>query len=354
MSKILHLFSIKDSIYTETFFHFVEDNFDSGEHEFAVLTSDKKTKESKMEYYNPSSVKDNFRLSGKINQSRVTILHGIFFTSILTLILNMTVKKEKVVWMIWGGDLYNWKSRSENVLSRISDCNQRMLRKKMSGVVVSFLPDENMFQREFGQKAKAFYAHYPIGYTKEQLDRNKVDKAGKTVHFLIGNSANPCLNHIKVLESLERFKDQDICIHLPLNYGDHLYGDQVAGYARKSFGSKALCYRERMGIEDYIRLLWQTDVGIFDTDRQIALGNIIMLCYMGKKLYFRKNTPLAEYFEKMKICPGDISILKEQSIDTVCENFSQDTEYTLSLEYLEQEKIRSQWNSVFQMFSSVN
>ena len=350
--KILHLFSIKDSIYTEAFLRFLRDNFKKGEHEVATLgiASDSEEQSAGIECFDPSNLKSCRKLAEKINQSRATVVHGIFFTSQLTMVLNLRAKREKLIWMIWGGDLYNWRSRSSGVLSRISDYNQKLLRKKMQGVIVSFLPDEKVFFDEFDGNSKVYYAHYPVGYTKDQLESDHVKKTGNTVNFLVGNSANPCLNHIEVLNNLGALKDQDILIHIPLNYGDRSYGDKVEKHANEVFGTKAICYREKLDIDEYIRLLWQIDVGIFDTERQIALGNIIMLCYMGKKLYFRKNSPLNEYFEKMNVYAGDAGNIKNHTLDELRKNDSIQTEYILSLEYLEQEKIKTQWNSIFSSF----
>ena len=40
-----------------------------------------------------------------------------------------------------------------------------------------------------------------------------------------------------------------------------------------------------MPLEKYIQFLWKMDIAIFDFKQQAALGNIMNLLYMGKKIF---------------------------------------------------------------------
>lgn len=353
--KIVHLFAIKDSLYSISFMRFIEENFDCSMHEFVLLGSNSETAKNKRRtestYYNTSDLHECLKLADKINKSKITIVHGVFFDSKMSLILNIRVKKEKMLWMIWGGDLYTWRSKNRSFLAAISNWNQKLLREKMYGMIISFLPDKKICNKEFKKIDKIFYAHYPIGYTIQQLEKNRIDKADKETHILIGHSANRILNHKNVLDRLKQIKYRRIRIHIPLNYGDIKYADEIEAYASELFGKEAICYREKMDIEDYIKLLWQMDVGIFDTDRQIALGNIIMLCYMGKKLFLKKNSVLSEYFINCGIEVGETEKLNQISFNEMKKVYNKEKEYELALEYLETERIKKQWYKIFSFFS---
>lgn len=352
--KILHLFSIKDSIYSTSFMQFIEENFDYSAHEFAILGVDSgKTNRRKAAsvYYNLSDVKAYLKLADKINKSRITIVHGIFLDSKLSLIFNLRVKKGKLLWMIWGGDLYTWKSKNQTFLAALSNWNQKFLREKMYGAIISFSPDERICNKEFVKINRMFYAHYPIGYTTQQLEKNRAEKTDKKIHILVGNSANRVLNHKSVLDSLKSIKNEEIQIHLPLNYGDIRYADEIEEYAKDLFGKKAICYREKMDIEDYIRLLWHIDIGIFDTERQIALGNIIMLCYMGKKIFLKTDSVLYEYFIYHGIKVGKTEEISAIEFAEMQKVYYKEKERELALEYLETERIKKQWDRIFSFFS---
>ena len=108
---------------------------------------------------------------------------------------------------------------------------------------------------------------------------------GDCINILIGHSCDPNLNHIEVLEDLLKFKDENIKIYIPLSYGIMANGDQVERKAKDLFGDKVFCLREMMDRDQYLDFLATIDIAIFNTQRQIGLGNLAPLRYMGKKLF---------------------------------------------------------------------
>ena len=104
------------------------------------------------------------------------------------------------------------------------------------------------------------------------------------------------MNHIEVLDSLKKFANEDIKIFLPLNYGDMEYADKVAEHAKALFGDKVMCLREMMARDDYFALLERIDIAIFNTYRQIALGNIGVMVFGNVKLYMPRESVMYSYF----------------------------------------------------------
>jgi hypothetical protein len=72
----------------------------------------------------------------------------------------------------------------------------------------------------------------------------------------------------------------------------------VAAKGKNMFVEKFIPLTEFMDNEKYIQFLNNIDVAIFAHNRQQAMGNIISLLGMGKKVYMRKDiTPWALFSE---------------------------------------------------------
>jgi hypothetical protein len=109
------------------------------------------------------------------------------------------------------------------------------------------------------------------------------------------------LNHIEVLNQLTKYQNENIRIYLPLSYGDKNYGDQVEKYAKNLFGDKVVCLRNMMTKSDYMDFLSMIDIAIFNTSRQIGLGNITPLLYMGKKIFMPAGSIMYEYYKSVGV-----------------------------------------------------
>ena len=200
-------------------------------------------------------------------------------------------------WVAWGADLYQWKNKPEgNILRRckiyIRNAIAFRFRERIKYFVGIFPPDIDYFKKEFKSDAKTFYASYVGGlfndlYTKRL---NLMPLEGKIlnsecINIQIGHSSTSILNHIDVLENLVKYKNENIKIYIPLSYGNKEYGDRVQEVAIQLFRDKVVCIREMMDKDDYMKFLSTIDIAIFNTTRQIGLGNITPLLYMEKNLY---------------------------------------------------------------------
>ena len=84
---------------------------------------------------------------------------------------------------------------------------------------------------------------------------------------------------------LERWKDKDIKLFIPLSYGNTEYADQVQEYAERMFPGKTVILRQMMPAEDYFELTKRIDIAIFNTPRQCGLSNIMRLAFRNVKIY---------------------------------------------------------------------
>lgn len=145
---------------------------------------------------------------------------------------------------------------------------------------------------------------------KKYLFLNKDSKK-----IIIGNSATIENHHIEVFDMLEHLKDENIEIICPLSYGYMDYAKKVINKGKELFGDKFNPITEYMNYEEYIQLLSTCSVGIFNNDRQQAMGNISLLIRMGKKIYLRKGTAMWDNYKKFDININDIEKLRNIKYD---------------------------------------
>ncbi len=125
----------------------------------------------------------------------------------------------------------------------------------------------------------------------------------KTIKVLCGNNAHSFNKHSKTLFQLQKFINEDIKLYVPISYGND-YVTARSGYIQglKSLGNelypstKCAFMTKLMPQHEYTKFLTGLHAGIFNAERQNALGNINKLLYMGKKVYLSRKNPLFDFY----------------------------------------------------------
>lgn len=230
------------------------------------------------------------------------VIHSLFFAH-YTLLLHPKLVK-KFIWIAWGYDLYNWPPKGNGLRIKVATLSGKWIRNHCSGFVGIFPPDCDVYRDKFPKsKAKVFYAPYCSTKIPEEYQHyvafsnlDKRNEDNKPIYIQIGHSAVKSVNHIETLDSLRHLKDENIRVFLPLSYGDAQYGEKVQKYAESIFGEKAICLRDFMPAKQYFALLERIDVAIFNTHRQIGLGNINRMIFRNVKMYLPEDSVMYQYF----------------------------------------------------------
>lgn len=312
---ILHIIAgTNDSVMTN-FIRFTKENFAPNEHQFLIIDEGANIPNDLIKYSNTELISNGYKefntIIEHIRNNDLILLHSLFAFSVYQLLFfisHISILK-KMVWIAWGGDLYQWKRTGNSMIKNIlANFIAYLFRRKIKYFVGIFPPDIENFKTKFRSKADTFYASYVGGlynplYNKE-LDLITLDEKiikNDCIIIQVGHQCNPILNHIVVLDSLAKFKDKNIRVYLPLSYGDMEYGDKVEQHAKTLFGDKVICIREMMSEEDYMDFLSKVDIAIFNIPRQIGLGNIVPLLYMEKKIFIPEGTVMYEYYKSQNI-----------------------------------------------------
>jgi len=304
--KYLHIMTHHNSTHNGSIINMINDEnlqYEPAEHIF--LMAKKASYEDFKHYENvilyEEIVTSNMQEFNKYaRRSKVVFLHCNNLTYFQILRLKRDVLK-KIIWCVWGEHyLYPSKPKNQSLYKSIRRYIGKVLRyltnkriRKFYAIGIGFKYDAIAVRKQFGDIR---ILATPYGYQKgrkEAYDKiiavSLIKDKLEPFKIMIGHSAYPHLKHIKNLDNLNKFKDENILISLILSYGDMEYAKIVEEYALKKFPGKVEIIKNYMSSEEYFNYLNSVDISILDYTEQAALGNFWNLLYLEKKLFLNEN-----------------------------------------------------------------
>lgn len=144
--------------------------------------------------------------------------------------------------------------------------------------------------------------HLVKGFEGQQVDGNAI---------LVGNSASLTCNHIETLKflSLNGLQDRDIVV--PLSYGDKSYGHQIAETGERYFGNSFYPLMDFMPIQSYVASIKKCGYVIMNHKRQQAVGNIVIMLYLGSRVFLREENPTYLFLKGMGVSLCSVQELEQ-------------------------------------------
>lgn len=327
--KILHIADPQK--FTNPFFELVEKEFEHAQH-FILSHASVNAWPKNMNIKNKNSTGITWLLDfvRATYSAEKIIIHGLWdFYAMVLLFLQPWLLK-KCYWMIWGADLYDYESDCKNWKWWLRNFFKRPVIKRMGHLVTYVEGDVALARAWYGAVGKY---HECIMYVSN-IYRDYEIKCDphRTINIQIGNSADSSNNHLEILEKLAPFRDQDIAIYAPLSYGSQDYARAVIKVGREQFGDKFKPLTEFMPFDQYLDFLGKIDIAIFNHKRQQAMGNIITLLGLGKKVYMRSDVSSWAMFDKLgvkvyEVSSIDLSLVGKHSMEcnreAIKNNFSE-------------------------------
>ena len=150
--------------------------------------------------------------------------------------------------------------------------------------------------------------------------RTKKLNQKKEIRIQVAHNSLQLNNHINILSQLEKYRENNIRVILPLSYGTYGINGQFGGFAyRKSViqcaysfigKNKVSILSKELPLEKYLQYLWNIDIAVFNVNRPIGLANIIYMLYMGKKVFLPANSPHYKFFKEI-----GLPVFKTEDID---------------------------------------
>lgn len=262
-------------------------------------------------------IKGFVKLVRQLHASRKVIIHGLFNIRVVLILAICPWLLPKCYWVMWGGDLYQYKHTTNALRSRIKESLRRFVIRRIGHLVTYIEGDVTLAREWYGAKG---VHHECLMYLSNVVDpalmAEPVEKpTSGPLNILVGNSAAPSNNHLEALERLLPYKGNNIKIFVPLSYGDQSHAKKVIEQGKAWFGNKLVPMTDFMPFEKYVDFLKSIDIAVFNHRRQQAMGNTISLLGMGKTVYLRSDVSQWDFFKKEEISVLDCETKDLQVLD---------------------------------------
>jgi hypothetical protein len=264
--------------------------------------------------------------------AKVICFHGMGSNN-STVILN-TPSKYKKVWFLWGFEIYNnplifrittitgaktfdlyYVGSTSNRLLKILKTKYRKLNIAISAVLnpnnrkmvsalkcadycaVLYKEEFNIVRRKLGNSIDYInFSYYPV--EKMLLNVNIYVNAD---NILLGNSASFTNNHIEIFEILKNFDLKKKQIVTPLSYGSEKYQQQILAVGQKLFNENFEPMVDFIPKGEYFKVLQKCGIVIMNHYRQQAVGNVMMMLWMGAKVFLDERNSVFHYLKRINI-----------------------------------------------------
>ena len=304
--RFLHIYFQHDFKFGPRLVKLLEDNFEDF-HDHLFVTRDIDIKNYFWNYENV--VFDERKYYKIINDygktAKLIILHSFFEPRGDIFRVKWSCIR-KIVWRTWGHDqkpLFGGSSLLKSVAGYVPNKLFARIIRNFYGVGIGSICDKIAVNRLYGAVNTIMLPYInssDVGAIK-QKELTPQKKENAPVRVLLGHSALGYLNHIKMLEKLSAYLDNDILVIVPLAYGTEHNIKSIRSCVEKINSNKIKLMLDYIPYEDYLFFLSTIDIAVFDQKSSAALGNIVVLAYFGKKIYLNKEGIIREEFEELGI-----------------------------------------------------
>jgi dTDP-N-acetylfucosamine:lipid II N-acetylfucosaminyltransferase len=234
----------------------------------------------------------------------------------------------KVLWIGWGFDYYDliykresclflpktlsFKNKSETYKSKFeqliksnyllngikSKLRKQTTKKQLINNISYFAP---VLTSEYSLISKNNLDFNPqlvdwnYGTLEDDLIKGFEGKVIKGANILLGNSATYPNNHLDIFDLIKDldFRGNVIC---PLSYGDDRYKQEVCKQGKKYLQNKFVALTDYMNVDEYVNVISSCSVVIMNHVRQQGLGNVVIMLYLGAKVFLRSENPMYNFF----------------------------------------------------------
>lgn len=343
----MHLFKI--SIFLEEFVKLINENIKENYHEFWIY-GDKSQTILYRELLSYDNVKYIHNIVNKLELDKINkfdriFYHGVFEQDIIDVFFRNRRLLRKVYLYFWGGDKFLHGSSYERFKKKNVVRNAR--------AVINILPEEIRFMNSnYNIKGMRYCAMYGPHTILEHCSKfkNISQETKDYIAIQIGNSSDVSNNHEFLMNKISKYKNENIKVFVPLLNGDKKYVNRIICMGKELFGDKFFAITDYMDADNYHHFLSEMDIALFGIKRQQALGNIIALLYLGKKVFLRENSIVEHYFRKMCHCNTEI-VEKIDEMDfkefaTFASNQALKNEIVIFQKFQKESVVKS-WNEIF-------
>lgn len=265
---------------------------------------------------------------------------------------------QKSAWIETTGDTYSWKNQSVTHL----DCFYNWCRKKLMAsfplVAVTFPSNEVQYRRMIGNGKTV---HLPLGTFEQDflhLDLFPSNPYGskQSIWVQVGHSGIQGGNHVKLLNVLKKFKDNNIKVitvatnSMDVSWAGHYftgipYRNAVFRAAKSIFGDKACNFGRPVDLESYHRFTHNVDILVLDINRGAALGNIARALYLGKKVFLPSGNEFYDFWISQGFHIYDTNKIPEMTFEEFIQPPEPNDDYTI--DFWKPDNLEKRWDEFY-------
>ncbi|EHA14322.1 TDP-N-acetylfucosamine:lipid II N-acetylfucosaminyltransferase [Halomonas sp. HAL1] len=132
--------------------------------------------------------------------------------------------------------------------------------------------------------------------------------------ILVGNSATYTGNHAEVFDLLHKLQVKDQQVVTPLSYGDNQLASKLTEIGKEYFCENFEPLMDFMPIEDYVTIIKKCGYVIMNHVRQQAVGNIVIMLYLGARVFVRQENPVCDFFKKSGVVLSTVQELEANPV----------------------------------------
>ncbi|MBZ0182679.1 MAG: TDP-N-acetylfucosamine:lipid II N-acetylfucosaminyltransferase [Melioribacteraceae bacterium] len=298
----IHL--LTESAYTYKYNQLIQSCFDINEHQFFIFGKSTWDKNENYSFYNSLKINNinDSNFVNKLKECTGIILHGMFSHEIVNLLFENQHLLSKTNWLLWGGDLYFYREVETGVITKEFEHKRKTIIKQLAYISCEVEGDFNIAKRVYSTQAEYFYAGYPFLLDFEYLKQLRKKQIVKTeTRVLLGNSATRTNNHIEAINLIAKYKKDNIKVFVPLSYGNKEYAEKIIEYGKSVLEEKFIPLSTFIPFNEYMELLASIDIAIMNHNRQQALGSILSLLFLNKKVYMQEEVTTYQYLANLEL-----------------------------------------------------
>lgn len=258
--------------------------------------------------------------------------------------INQFIKnKATIYWIIWGNDLYNkllytkgfelydtqstyYKKTKKSFILRLFNKlvenikvykMEKFISKRINYIAIDKTKIDYNILVNYFPKFKSIscieFFYYPI---ESVLSEALMPEWVEGDNIQIGNSASITNNHEYAMKFLSKINLGNKKIVVPLSYsGTKEYKETVKSKGVEYFGDNFKVLDNFLPLAEYNQLMLSFNHAIYANFRQEAVGNILILLYLGTKVFIPKKSPILLWARKLDLVIFELESITQTDID---------------------------------------
>jgi hypothetical protein len=259
--------------------------------------------------------------------TRSIIFHSLGREFEKNLILKIP-KSISILWISWGFDICPYlKKKDQYLLGK----TKKLINEFHESLQIQSLNNEfiqrvdyfsTVIPHEFDNLSEVFnispekYISWNYFTLEDDIIKGFSDQKVYGNNLLFGHSGSIWLNHYDAFEDLKRFSTKFDKIVCPLSYGDIKYSQKISELGTVEFGEKFHAILDFLPYEKYVKSLLSCKVVYFNSIRQIGMGNILLMLYLGATIVLRKENPVYQFLQNNGLPVYSVDELDESELST--------------------------------------